>query len=250
VEEDLKEIRKMILETSFIAQAGHMPSALSIVEILYAIYKNIKKPNDVFILSKGHGCLALYSVFASVGIIEKSELNTFCKYDSRLGGHPHSGKMEEIYSSSGSLGHGLPMAIGAALGKKIKKEKGTVYCLIGDGESNEGSIWESLLLAKNLKLNNLVCIIDDNNSQSRSMPVLNIENKIEQFGWNVQTCDGHDVELIKKKISENKNQLLCLVCKTVKGKGIKVMEEETFAWHHGPPNKSQLQSFLGEIESA
>jgi len=240
----------MILEASYYASAGHIPSALSIVEIIYAIYKEVKKDDDIFILSKGHGCLALYSVFASVGIIEKEELKTFCSYSSRLGGHPHRGKMKEIYSSSGSLGHGLPMAIGAALAKRIKNESGTIYCLIGDGESNEGTIWESLLLAYNLKLDNLVCIIDDNNSQSRSMPVLNIENKIEQFGWNVQTCNGHDVELIKKKISENKNQLLCLVCKTVKGKGIKVMEEETFAWHHGPPNKSQLQSFLGEIESA
>jgi len=248
VDKETKEIRRMILETSYNAQAGHMPSAMSIVEIVYTIYKDIRE-EDVFILSKGHGCLALYSVFAKMGIIPKEELNTFCKYDSRLGGHPHSGKMKEIYSSSGSLGHGLPMAVGVALAKKISNCPGRVFCLIGDGESNEGTIWESFLLANNLNLDNLVCLVDDNNSQIRSLPMEAIEKKIEQFGWSVETCNGHDQEEIKLKLKKQDNPL-CLVCKTTKGKGFRSMEDNMFAWHHGPPSNDQLKILLKELEDA
>lgn len=249
MKKDLKDIRKKIINTSFTAQAGHIPSALSIVEIIYSIYKHIKTENDIFILSKGHGCLALYSVLENIGIISEEELLSFCSYDSKLGGHPHREKMKDFYCSAGSLGHGLPMAVGAALAKKIKKDPGYVYCLIGDGESNEGTVWESLLLAKNLNLNNLVCIIDDNNSQIRSLPVLSIEDKIQQFGWRVSTVDGHNVFSIVDSINKN-NDLFCLVCKTKKGKGISEMEKDMFKWHHGPPNKEKYEQFIEEIENA
>ncbi len=246
----IKNIRKAILEMSFKSQAGHIPSAMSIVEILYSIYSEVKKEEDVFILSKGHGCLALYAVLAEMGLLDKGELESFCKYDSILGGHPHRQKHKEFYCSAGSLGHGLPMAVGAALAKKIKGEKGRIYCLIGDGESNEGTVWESLMLAKNLNLENLVCIIDNNNSQTRSMSVHAMEEKVKSFQWRVKVVDGHDTESITEALSVEFSEPLCLICQTVKGKGVSEMETNTFAWHHGPPNKEQYDRFVKEVENA
>ncbi len=247
---ETKNIRKAILEMSFKSQAGHIPSAMSIVEILYSIYSRVKKDEDVFILSKGHGCLALYAVLVEVGLLNREELESFCKYDSILGGHPHRQKHKEFYCSAGSLGHGLPMAVGAALAKKIKGEKGIVCCLIGDGESNEGTVWESLMLAKNLNLNNLICIIDNNNSQTRSMPVHALEEKVKSFQWHTKVVDGHNVENITEALSEGLSAPLCLICQTTKGKGISEMETNTFAWHHGPPNKEQYDRFVKEVENA
>ena len=246
----IKEIRKSIIETSFKVQAGHVPSALSIVEILYSLYSSIKRDEDVFILSKGHGCLALYSVLVHIGLLERSELDTFCEYNSVLGGHPHRKKHKEFYCSAGSLGHGLPMAVGAALAKKINKSPGIVYCLIGDGESNEGTVWESIMLAKNLNLDNLVCIIDDNNSQTRSMPVNSLRSKIKSFEWSVDVVDGHDMDRITRALKVDSSGPFCLICKTVKGKGIRDMEDNTFAWHHGPPNAEQYEKFMKEVDNA
>ena len=142
------------------------------------------------------------------------------------------------------------MAIGAALAKKIQSKAGKVYCLIGDGESNEGTIWESFLLAKNLKLDNVVCIIDNNKSQSRSLPVDNLQDKIASFGWDVVTVDGHNVEKLKSTLSSNKQLPYCVICNTTKGKGIEDMEQNTFAWHHGPPNKIQYDKFIEELDNA
>ncbi len=246
---ELRSIRRSIIETSFKAQAGHIPSALSIVEILYVMYGSVKKDDDIFVLSKGHGCLALYSVLAHFDLINKKDLENFCEYDSLLGGHPHRGKHKEFYCSAGSLGHGLPMSVGTALAKRISKSPGKVYCLIGDGESNEGTIWESFLLAKNLQLDNLVCIVDDNNSQTRSLPVYELENKIRNFGWNVVTVDGHDTRSLVSSLSSSEG-LSCVICKTTKGKGITDMENNTFAWHHGPPNNEEYEQFMEELKDA
>ena len=124
-----KRLRKDILEVSFKAQAGHIPSAFSILEIIYLLYSEILVDDDVFVLSKGHGCLALYSVFAEKGIISKEEFLNFSKYDSILGGHPHRNKLKEIYASTGSLGHGLPICVGSALAKKLSNSNSKVYGL-------------------------------------------------------------------------------------------------------------------------
>jgi transketolase len=253
MKQKIKQMRKNILKASYNSQAGHIPSAFSILEIVLSLYNNFINDNNVFALSKGHGCLALYSVFLEMGFISEEEFYSFCNYDSKLGGHPHKLKHPKIYASTGSLGHGLPICVGAALGKKIKGEKEKVYCLIGDGECNEGTTWESAMLASYQNLSNLVCIVDDNNSQIRAMPTLEIENKFKSFGWRVITVyDGNNYETITNslKLADSHGDLpVCVVCKTVKGKGIKEMEDNMFAWHHGPPSKEQYDKFCEELDA-
>tara|TARA_B100000214_G_C23970874_1_gene630064 strand:+ start:2094 stop:2861 length:768 start_codon:yes stop_codon:yes gene_type:complete len=245
-----KELRKNILEVSYKAQAGHIPSAFSILETVYLMYSEILSDEDVFVLSKGHGCLALYAVFEKLGIISKEQLMSFSKFDSLLGGHPHRNKLKEIYASTGSLGHGLPICVGAALAKKMSQSKNKVYCLVGDGECNEGTIWESAMMASKLSLNNLVCIVDNNDSQTRSMPTTDIGDKFKTFGWNIICVeDGHDMSKIKAALSFEHSKPLCVVCNTKKGRGIADMEQNMFAWHHGPPNEEQYKKFCEELDA-
>tara|TARA_R100000458_G_C8273993_1_gene248904 strand:- start:1137 stop:1895 length:759 start_codon:yes stop_codon:yes gene_type:complete len=247
------KLRKHILRASFETQAGHIPSAFSILEILYVLYKNHLTNDEVFVLSKGHGCLALYVVLMEMGYISEEEFYSFSKHDSILGGHPHREKHEKIYASTGSLGHGLPICVGAALGKKLSGSDEKVFCLVGDGECNEGTVWESAMLADNLHLNNLICIVDENNSQIRSMPTLEIEKKFQSFGWRViSVSDGNDIDSVDKAIllAKKESELpVCIVCKTTKGKGIADMENNMFAWHHGPPNEEQFKKFCEELDA-
>ena len=248
-----KNLRKDILKVSCTAQAGHIPSAFSILETILVLYKKVLQDDDVFVLSKGHGCLALYAVFFEMGFITKEEFNSFCQYDSKLGGHPHRKKMKEISSSTGSLGHGLPMCVGSALAKKIQQKPGRVFCLIGDGECNEGTIWESAMVAQSLSLSNLVCVVDQNNSQSRSLPLKNIGEKFRSFGWKItEVYDGHDMEKILESLIIPRVSSFgptCVVCHTIKGKGIKEMEDNMFAWHHGPPSSDQYKKFCEELDA-
>jgi len=249
----IKKLKKQILKVSFETQVGHIPSAFSILEIIYCLYKNHLKKEEKFILSKGHGCLALYSVFLEMGIINEKEFFSFCSFDSILGGHPHRGKHKKIDASTGSLGHGLPMSVGIAIANKISQNDNRVFCLLGDGECNEGTTWESAMVAENLNLNNLICLIDENKSQSRSLPTNNIESKFKSFGWKVITVqNGHDLNQINKAIKlarKEQDQPVCIVCKTKKGNGIKDMEENMFSWHHGPPNKEQYEKFIEELDA-
>jgi len=246
-----KKLRQKILRASFESQAGHIPSALSILEIIYLLYNNYLSEDDIFVLSKGHGCLALYAVFLHMGYLTEEEFYSFTQYDSKLGGHPHRGKHPKIYASTGSLGHGLPICVGAALAKKIADTNGKVFCLVGDGECNEGSIWESAMIADNLKLDNLICIIDDNGSQVRSMPSKNLPSKFRSFGWRViEVDDGHSLTSLSAALDQGRHPTgipTVLVCKTVKGKGVAEMEENMFAWHHGPPNEEQYKRFCEDL---
>ena len=150
-----KEIRKTIIDSAYHAGHGHIPSALSIVEILSSVYDN-KTKDDIFVLSKGHGCLAYYALLVETGEITRDEIRNFGKRGSKLGGHPDRNKVKDVYASTGSLGHGFPISVGSALAKKIKGQEGRVICLIGDGEANEGSVWESIMVATKNKLDNLV----------------------------------------------------------------------------------------------
>lgn len=245
---DFKKIRLDILEMVYRAGEGHIPSAFSAVELLYVLYSKMDK-NDAFFLSKGHAAAALYAVLAHFGYLDRKELDTFCQYNSKLGGHPHR-DIEPVINSSGSLGHGFPMAAGYALSKKIKKEPGRVFCLVGDGETNEGTIWETAMYAEQLKLSNLVCIIDNNNSQIRAMVSVNLKEKFESFGWLSCEIDGHNlVEIADALFSEKVNNLtkpLSIIANTVKGKGIKEMEND-FTWHHRAPTESEFKLFKKEL---
>jgi transketolase len=247
-----KNLRKKILETSYKNQAGHIPSAYSILEIIFLLYKKFLSDDDVFVLSKGHGCLALYAVFLHMGFITEKEFLSFTQYDSKLGGHPHRNKHEKIYASTGSLGHGLPICVGSALAKKINKSSGKVFCLVGDGECNEGTTWEAAMIAENLCLNNLVCIVDNNKSQVRSLPTKKLVSKFLAFGWHVvEVSDGHNIEELSEVFQniQNINKPISIICNTTKGKGIKEMEENMFQWHHGPPNKEQYKRFSEELSA-
>jgi transketolase len=199
----MKNLRNKIIETVYNAKEGHMASALSILDIIYVIYDrvlNITHSNttcpdrDRFILSKGHGSLALYAVLESKGFFDKDEMLNYCKFNSKLGGHPYP-SLPGIEAATGSLGHGFPFGVGIALGCKRKNRKNKIVVLIGDQECNEGTIWESALLAANYKLDNLILIVDNNNSSNRSLPMIDLHAKFMSFGFDVVAIDGHDPHL-------------------------------------------------------
>tara|TARA_R110002074_G_scaffold355024_1_gene526932 strand:- start:2589 stop:3338 length:750 start_codon:yes stop_codon:yes gene_type:complete len=243
-----KEMRRLILSAAYHANHGHIPSALSMVEIFVTLDK-IKTDDDIILLSKGHGCLSLYSMLVIQGHIDEKELLTFGKKGSKLGGHPDRNKLDKIYASTGSLGHGLPIAIGASMAKKIKNQSGRVFCIIGDGEMNEGSIWESLLIASKNKLDNLICIVDNNSSQIRSLPSDGLFEKFKSFGWYTKEEDGHDIDSIMRAIQvklENDKPMV-VIANTLKGKGIKEIENDMFAWHHRSPTDDEFKRFIKEI---
>lgn len=247
--DDLKRIRVDILKMVHKAKEGHIPSSFSIVELLYAIYAGMGK-DDSFFLSKGHASAALFAILAHFGHIDKKELDGYCKYDSHFGGHPHRFS-KAVMSSTGSLGHGFPMAAGYALAKKIKNEIGRVFCIVGDGETNEGSVWETAMYAEQLRLNNLVCVIDNNNSQIRAKTSINIKEKFKAFGWRVNSVDGHNLQEISEALFSKEAGLIsapyCVVANTVKGRGVKQMESDMFTWHHKAPTEVELAAFTKEI---
>jgi len=249
-----KEIQKLIIEAAYRAGHGHIPSALSILDIIINVYEN-KSEEDIFILSKGHGCLALYAYFCYKGVITKEELFNFGKKGSKLGGHPDRNKLEEIYASTGSLGHGLPIAVGAALAKQIKGEKGKVFCLIGDGEANEGTLWESLLIVSKLKLKNLVCIIDYNKSQERSLPIQGLSKKLNNFNLNNNPNGDIFISDVENQFIQEKN--LCkftdphasfiVIVNTIKGEGVKLIEDNVHEWHHKSPTQEEYEKIIKEL---
>ena len=247
----IKKMRELIVRAAYTAKHGHMPSALSIVEIMVA-YSNIEEENDVLILSKGHGCLALYSLLVIQGHVPVTELFNFGRRGSRLGGHPDRNKLDKIYASTGALGHGFPIAVGAAMARKILKKDGRVFCVIGDGEANEGTIWESCMVASKNKLNNLVCIVDNNNSQTRSLPVEDLGKKFQSFGWEVWDINGHDTKMISRAITDwNPDEKpTVVIANTTKGKGIKEIEDDMFAWHHRAPDEDEYERFIREINES
>lgn len=243
----VSRLKKRILEMSCKAHEGHIPSAFSILDILWVLYDRILQSEDQFILSKGHGCLALYVVLAEKGIISKGELDAFCEFDSNLGGHPDSNKVAGVLASTGSLGHGLPIAVGMAMALKIKKSSARVYCLVGDGECNEGSIWEAVMIATHQGLNNLTCIVDYNHSTDRALYLGNLAGKFSAFGWAVCDIDGHDHNLLYQFISPiGEGRPTVVIANTIKGRGIKRMENNP-EWHHRSPTKEELTEMLKEL---
>ena len=238
------------------SKEGHVPSSLSILDLVWVLYTRVlnidpKNPlfpgRDRFFLSKGHASLALYVVLAKIGFFKENELEHFAEFESILGGHPDRLKVPGIEASTGSLGHGFPQAVGTALALKIRGGSARVFVLIGDGESNEGTIWESALLASQYQLSNLVCILDFNHSTDRALKMGDMGAKFESFGWNVKEINGHDhseIELAMKKIGSS--QPIFIIANTIKGKGIAIMENNP-EWHHKIPSMSDVEMFLGEL---
>ncbi len=256
-----KNIRKDIIEMIYNAKSGHPGGSLSCTDLLVCLYHyklnlNVDKNGnriDKFILSKGHASAAYYAILSSKGFIPHEDLITFRKYDSYLEGHP-SNKIVGIDTSSGSLGQGLSIANGMALSKKVFNEEGKVYCLVGDGELEEGQIWEALMTANKYRLNNLTMIIDNNGLQidgsvNSVKKLENLNEKLESFGFYVQTIDGHDYEDILKALDNvgKKDMPNCIIANTVKGKGISFMENKV-EWHGKSLNDEEFKIAIEELK--
>ena len=248
-------LRQSILKTAIIAGKGHIPPALSWVEIAVALFfsdlikltkkRNKNEDKNRFILSKGHGCLTLYAVLAKLKIIKNEDLLEFASNGSLLPGHPDI-EIPGVENCSGSLGHGLSVGAGMALSYKLKSKKNRIYVLLGDGECHEGSIWEAVMFAGFRKLDNLVAIIDKNNLGATDftknyLSIDPIEDKFKSFGWETKLVNGHNINQIYNSLKYKKiNKPLCIVANTVKGKGLQYMENSK-NWHHQMPNKEQIE---------
>ena len=256
-EKKTKSLKRIILETAHKTKEGHIPSAFSILDILYVLYdsvlnvdpKNPKKTDrDYLLVSKGHSAVGLYVVLADRGFFPMSELDTFGHFNSRLGGHPDRNKVPGVEASTGSLGHGLPIAVGIAMGLGYKNELQRVFCIIGDGELNEGSMWEAILLAGEHKCKNLTCIVDYNHSIDRSILWGDLTEKFKAFGWDTLEVDGHDHAELKEVFQRSdRERPLAVIANTIKGNGCKSMENEP-GWHHRSPNEEELVQLLKELE--
>jgi transketolase len=248
-------IRRRILQLANKSGEGHVPSSLSIVEMVVAVYQRIAQQslsNDLFILSKGHAALGLFSALESMGKLDGFDLDSFCEIDSPFGGHPSSMNCSAVTFSTGSLGHGLPVAAGLAHFHRHSSQRLNIYTLLGDQECNEGSIWESALIASTLNLDNLVALVDVNRSDNRSMPMLDHESKWSSFGWNVLKVDGHSLEDLHRNLDEAdaySGRPSVLLCETVKGKGVSFMENSP-EWHHKKISLEDLSIGLAELSIA
>lgn len=242
-----KLLVQRIVDISFSNKEGHIGSSLSVLDILYSIYSNFTN-DDQFILSKGHASLGFYVILEYFNLLH-DKLDNFCKFDSKLGGHPYCYANSAVSCATGSLGHGFPFAAGLAMAKKIKQSPGKVYCLIGDGESNEGTIWETAMLASHHQLNNLFCIMDHNHSGDRALNVDDIVKKFQSFGWYCQWVDGHDPQKLINSLSIVAQSQPCFIlANTIKGYGIPMMHNNP-EWHHKSPNESQYAEILREISN-
>jgi transketolase len=254
-------LRKEIVDMICKAGEGHIPSAFSIIDIIAYLYDKVikfdpKNPNwdkrDYFILSKGHGCAALYVVLEKHGFITRDDLDSKSKLGGILGGHPDRTKIPGVEASTGSLGHGIAIALGIALGLKIRRMKNKVIVLVGDGECNEGTIWETASVASNLKLGNICCIVDNNGSAGQVLPMHDFLSKWESFGWETYNINGHkneEIERVFKDIDFNFNSKpKVVIADTIKGKGVKFMETHG-PWHYKVPNKEELQVIYKELEA-
>ena len=244
------------------ASSSHLGGALSIVEIISTLFAtqiniDIKNPTwvnkDRFILSKGHACLAYYSALSEVGFITKKELKTFEKDGSNLLGHPVLNKKIGIDFSNGSLGMGLSLGIGVAISSKKKKKNFNIYVVMGDGECNEGSVWEAAMAAPNFKLDNLYVIIDKNNFQQTgsNKEIMNVESlkeKWQSFGWQTSEIDGHNIEELYDYFEKSKEvkKPKALIANTIKGKGFSFSENNN-DWHHAVLTKSLYETAMNEV---
>ena len=266
----LKEIAKKsridVIKMLESAESGHSGGSLSEIEMIVALYayemnhdphNPCKKDRDRFVLSKGHGIPGLYAVMANVGYWKSEDLLSLRHINSPFQGHPDRCRLPELEASTGSLGQGLSIAIGFALASKLNGDSSRVYCMIGDGESQEGQIWEAALSAPKFKLDNLVCMIDYNKAQIDGyvkdvMPIEPIADKWRSFGWNVISIDGHDLNEIIKAFDDArlcKGKPTFIIADTIKGKGVSFMEG-LVDWHGVAPNAEQAELAIKEISNS
>lgn len=251
-----KNIRKSILGISKESGHGHIPTCFSVVEIMYAVYSTIRHDpenpswdeRDIFILSKGHASLAHYTVLAHFGYFDMQSVYSYGSFGTDFGCHADRLKVPGIEASTGSLGHGIALAVGMALALKIKGNSRRVYALIGDGESNEGSVWEATMVATNLKLNNLTIIYDNNMSHSRGLQIHNPVERFKAFGCKVTETDGHDLTALTSEIGRNGDAVKAIVANTTKGYGCRTLIDNQYQWHRKSPTESEFEKLIEELD--
>lgn len=258
-------LRRHVVEMVHTAQSGHCGGSLSAADVVAALYFDLMKVDpenprwldrDRFILSKGHACPIWYSALAVRGFFPVEELSTLRKNNSRLQGHPVSTYLPGIDATAGSLGIGFAQAVGMALEGKMLGKPYHVYAILGDGELNEGIVWEASMAAAKFKLDNLIAIVDRNNLQNDGtsdevMPLDPIDAKFRAFNWDVMTMDGHDMNdillTLSKAATTGNGKPICIIAKTVKGKGVSFMENKR-EWHGKPPSDEQKNLACAELE--
>lgn len=260
MQEMAKKIRRQVVTMVYESQSGHLGCSLGIVDILTVLYFSSmridpQKPKwidrDRFILSKGHGVSALYATLAARGFFASGRLKTYMKNGSCLAGHVTYGKISGIEATAGALGHGASIGVGIAWGLKMDKRDARVFVLVGDGELQEGSVWEAILFAGFHALSNLILIIDYNNLQimGKNSEVLNIQpmdDKLKSFRWEVETVDGHNIEKLKRAFEKRHYRPFALIAKTKKGKGVSFMENVR-EWHTLTPSTQEYEKALLDL---
>ncbi len=264
LQEKARKVREDIIEEVYSAKSGHPGGSLSIADILTVLYFremkiNPENPNwedrDRFVLSKGHCSPALYSCLANRGYFPIEDLKTFRNINSYLQGHPDKNKVPGVDMTTGSLGQGLSCANGMAIAGKMNQRDYRIYCVLGDGEIEEGQIWEAAMAANQYKLDNLCVIVDNNNLQidgtiEEVMSSYPIDEKFRSFGFQVIHIDGHDIDEIIKALEVAKNikdRPTCIIAKTRKGKGVSFMENQA-GWHGKAPNQEQYEQAIAELK--
>ena len=263
LEEISKEVRRGIIEEVYTAESGHPGGSLSIADILTVLYFNVLnidptnskwEDRDRFVLSKGHCSPALYSILANRGYFDKELLKTFRNLESNLQGHPDMNKVPGVDMTTGSLGQGLSVANGMAIAGKLNNKQYRVYCLLGDGEIEEGQVWEAAMTANKYKLDNLCVIVDNNNLQidgtiEEVMSSYPIDEKFKSFGFQIINIDGHNIQEIIDAFDVAKNvkgKPTCIIAKTIKGKGVSFMENKA-EWHGKAPTEEQYNLAMKEL---
>lgn len=265
LEERAAELRKMIFKMAYRGGTGHLASALSIVEVFTVLYfggiLNIRpkepkwKQRDKVILSKGHASLALYSTLAMAGFFPAEQLQTFCQPGSEFGGEPRMGHIPGVEATTGSLGHGLSFGVGIAMAHQINHDPNRTYVILGDGECQEGSVWEAVISAAHHKLDHLTVILDNNRLQAMGklediLAISRMRECWEDFGWKVHTVDGHHIRNIQQCLADDRmdqtDKPRLLIADTIKGKGISFMENVPI-WHYRMPNEQELEIVLKDL---
>lgn len=259
----MRELRKDIFLTGFKGGMAHIASCYSCLEILYTLYirgilrydrKDAKwKDRDRFILSKGHAGLALYGIMVKAGLMDEDEYHSYLKPGSHIGGEPCMRDSKWVEATTGSLGHGLSMAVGMAMALKADQSPARVYVLLGDGECEEGTVWEAAISAAAFRLDNLTVILDCNKLQKmdlveNTIGTVNWKDKWASFGWEVDEADGHDVGALEETIKNWKQAGMprLIIAHTVKGKGVSIMEDNP-NWHFKLPGRRELKVFKEEL---
>ena len=246
-------LRKKVIDMVVAKQSGHIGGAFSMAELTSVLYEDYDiGGKDKLILSKGHAVPIIYAALHELGKINDKELSLFREIDSPLQGHPDKLRLPLLDATTGSLGQGLSIAIGHSHGKNLKGEDGTVFCVLGDGELQEGQVWESLMYYPKTGLKNLICIIDWNKGQndgySKDFSVMydNLEERISSFGWYVKLIDGHNMNTIRNQLSQKLyTKPMCVILDTIKGKGVSFMEHPS--WHCKVPTDKEYEIAMKEL---